>query len=66
MTRVGCTIPYRGFEIRVDPEGTGEWLWHYHPKIGQGIARRGRFKGTRELAIATCQAAIDAWLGPSN
>jgi hypothetical protein len=64
MTRVGDTLPYRRTEFGVDPEGPGEWLWHYHPKVGLGVAQRGRVKGTREEAIAACKAAIDDWLGP--
>jgi hypothetical protein len=65
MARIGDTLPYRDIEFGIDSEGPGEWLWHYHPKIGQGIAQRGRIKGTREQAIAECKAAIDRWLGPS-
>jgi hypothetical protein len=66
MTRIGDTLPYRGIEFGVDPEGEGEWLWHYHPKVGHGIAERGLVKGTREEAIAACKAAIDRLLGPKS
>jgi hypothetical protein len=66
MTRIGDTLPYRGIEFGIDPAGEGTWLWHYHPKIGQGIAQRAVIKGTREEAIAACKAAIDEWLGLKN
>jgi hypothetical protein len=64
MTRIANTPPYRGIEFGVDPVAPGEWLWHCHPKIRQGVAQRGRIKGTREEAIAECKAAVDRWLGP--
>jgi hypothetical protein len=55
---------YRGVEYGIHDEGQGIWHWAYYPKIGEGLAARGRVKGNRETAIAACKAAIDEWLGP--
>jgi hypothetical protein len=66
MTRIGDTQPYRGIEFGVHDEGQGIWRWAYYPKIGEGIAKRGQVKGTRETAIAACKGAIDEWLSPEN
>jgi hypothetical protein len=57
---------YRGTEYSVHEEKPGEWRWRYYPKKGEGMAKSGQVKGTREMAIAACQAAIDEWLGPET
>jgi hypothetical protein len=57
---------YRGIEYGVLEAKPGEWEWSYHPKLERGPAKRGQVRGTRETAIAACEAAIDEWLGPKN
>ena len=64
--RLGDTLPYRGIGFGVYDEGRGRWRWTYYPKMGLGLAKSGTIKGTREMAIAACKAAIDKWLEPKN
>ena len=63
VTRIG-DLAHRGVEYGVHDEGNGVRLWAYYPKMGTGVAERGRVEGTREDVIAACKAAIDEWLGP--
>jgi hypothetical protein len=64
MARIGDTLPYRGIEFGVHDEGQDYWTWTYYPKIGVGVVKRGRMRGSRQDAIHACKAAIDEWLGP--
>jgi hypothetical protein len=66
MTRIGDTI-YRGIEFGVHRgKQQNEWHWTYYPKMGTGVATRGKVKGTQEATVAACKAAIDEWLGPKK
>jgi hypothetical protein len=55
---------YRGVEFGTHRDEQGDWHWTYYPKIGAGVAKRGKAKRTRETAVAACKVAIDEWLGP--
>ena len=66
MKPLAETQGYRGIEYGVHNEGEGLWQWAYYPKLGTGVVERGQVKGTGEMAITACKAAIDQWLGPKN
>jgi hypothetical protein len=51
----------RGVEYGVVEHASGEWEWTLYPKVGEGQKTKGLAKGTREDAVAACEAAIDAW-----
>jgi hypothetical protein len=63
--RIGDSL-HRGIEYGIHRDEHGDWHWAYYPKVEQGTVEKGTVKGTREMAISACRAAIDKWLGPEK
>jgi hypothetical protein len=57
---------YRGIQFGVHRAGENDWRWAYYPTAGTVVAERGKVKGTREMAVKACKAAIDKLLGPQT
>ena len=61
MAYGGATMIHRGIEYSIRKSlGRDEWILTYSPMIGRVI--NGRYRGTKDDALAAAQRFIDRWL----
>ena len=53
---------YRNVNFEIEVLGLESWRWTIRPRRNSDVTLVGQARGTREQAIAMCQAEIDAML----